>query len=109
MTEKTNIAGTQTCGAERHPERKVAADQARILVNQVIAHAMENPNYRARLKSDPKTVLCAAGLATGPIEDISREMVIDGTSLSFECSFTCWFTCIVSWFTSDEPLAVSAS
>ena len=68
---------------------------ARILLRTVITRASSDPAYMHQLRSDPVSVLVAAGLPYDVIEDFLRETgmraEVSGFSIP-ECATTCALT-----------------
>ncbi len=72
------------------------AEKARAIADRVVRHALADVHFREELKTNPKAVLERAGMSERAIEDIGREIEIDGVVLLAACVITCLWSCIYS-------------
>jgi hypothetical protein len=81
------------------PKKKILQSdvmKARLVADSVIRKALADPKFREQLKSDPAKSLKKAGIPAAAIEDVSREIVLDGSSLAAGCTETCFSTCLIT-------------
>jgi hypothetical protein len=73
---------------------------ARNLADTIVRRALADPHFREQLKANPTAVLEKAGLSADAIEDLEKEIRMDGHPLKPKpCAKTCWYTCFwTSWF-----------
>jgi hypothetical protein len=63
----------------------------------IVTRALNNPEFRNRLKADPEKTLLAEGLPPGMAEELARELAVDGQPPVIACQRTCgWLSC---WWT----------
>jgi hypothetical protein len=72
------------------------ANKARAIADRVIRHAVADPHFREELKTNPTAVLEKAGMPEGAIEDVARELEIDGVPMRIPCVRTCWWSCLIT-------------
>jgi hypothetical protein len=75
---------------------------ARTAADVVIRRAVAEPDFRRRLAKDPARTLRSAGVPVVAIEDVSRELVIDGRTLAGDCTETCMMTCLITCFITGK-------
>jgi hypothetical protein len=70
-------------------------EKARAIADRVVRHALADVHFREELKTNPTAVLEKAGMSGGAIEDLEREIEIDGVALDAGCrSISCWWSCL---------------
>jgi hypothetical protein len=70
--------------------------KAREAANVIVKRALADKAYRRKLFQDPAKTLKAAGVPVKAIEDIGREIIVDGKSVMDGCDDTCHMTCLVT-------------
>jgi len=70
--------------------------KARAAADAVVRRALAEPSYRKLLASNPARAMAAMKVPAIAIEDLSREIVIDGNSLGSTCEVTCMITCLIT-------------
>ena len=70
--------------------------QARTAADGILRRALADRKFRDALRKNPSATLRRAGIPAFAVEDVSREMVVDGASLAGDCSETCWVTCLIT-------------
>lgn len=79
--------------------------QARSAADAVLRRALAEPSFRRTLRKNPAAALRRAGIPPVAIEDVSREITIDGKPLDLRCTETCHVTCLVTcWLTGRGRL-----
>ena len=78
------------------PSPKQSIEEVRRSADKLLMNALADSALREELKKDPGAVFARAGLPVGAVEDLERQVSIDGLSLSAGCTVTCISTC---WWT----------
>jgi len=78
------------------PAPKQTVEDIRKRADRLLLRALADPQFRDSLKSDPAKVFVQAGLPVGAVEDLERQLDIDGQLLAGSCTVTCISTC---WWT----------
>jgi hypothetical protein len=88
--------------AKADEPKKPNRDQLRAIADQVIRHALADANFRKELKANPRQVLQDAGLPAAALDDVEREIQIDGPTAAarVKCSDTCYLTCFWTCWTT---------
>lgn len=88
--------------AKADGQQKPNRDQLRAIADQVIRHALADTNFRNELKANPRQVFQKAGLPAAALDDVEREIQIDGPAATTraQCTKTCFMTCFwTCWLT----------
>jgi hypothetical protein len=72
--------------------------KARTAADIVLRKAVSDRRFRELLAEDPRTALRKSGVPAIAIEDLAREIVVDGRQPRLDCTETCMVTCLVTCF-----------
>lgn len=78
------------------PSPKQSIEEVRRCADKLLLAALADSELREELKKDPGTVFAKYGLPAGAVEDLERQISIDGLGLAGSCTVTCISTC---WWT----------
>jgi len=78
------------------PSPKQSVEEVRRRADKLLLSALSDPELREELKRSPSSVFIKAGLPVGAVEDLERQINIDGFKLAGSCTVTCISTC---WWT----------
>ena len=70
--------------------------KARSAADAVVRRALADPAYRKLLAKSPARAMAAMKVPSIAVEDLSREIVIDGHSIGTTCEVTCMITCLIT-------------
>lgn len=56
---------------------------------KILIKALDDADYRAKLKADPIDTMKKEGLSEEEAEEVGTEVKIDGEAIVTACSFTC--------------------
>lgn len=76
--------------------------KARAAADAVLRKAVADSAFRKQLKQDPVGVLKKAGVPIVAIEDVRREIILDGKALVSACTETCMMTCLITCFVTGS-------